>query len=262
MGHVIKAALRVLGRLIWSYFTWILPYSGKNKDKYPLEQRYAKVRFLIKRVNKALDNEVIVFGKENIPQEVSCFYANHLGACDPLPMIEAIKAPVAFLAKSEIKKMPMVGRIFTASNGQFLDRSDIKQQIGIVNLMQKSLTEKEHHWFVFPEGTRNKDPLAVLQPFHYGTFRAAMKAGVPISPIATYSSFRLLKSKHHFKKYPTFVSFLPVITPDEYANMTPEEVGAKVRSMIQKEISFHLRQEDHKYMLKFAKKGYRFNEVY
>ena len=262
MGHILKAVLRIVWRLIFSYFAWILPYSGKNKDKYPLQERYAKVRFLIKKVNKALDNDVIIYGQENISQEVGAYYANHLGACDPLPMIQALKAPTAFLAKMEIKKMPMVGRIFTACNGQFLDRSDIKQQIGIVNLMQNSLAEKEHNWFIFPEGTRNKDPLSVIQPFHYGTFRAAMKAGVPICPVATYSSFRLLKSKHHFKKYPTFVSFLPPITPDEYVDMTPEEVGAKVQKMIQKEVSFHLRLEDHKYMSQYTKKGYRYNEVY
>ena len=250
MGHVIKAALRVLARLIWSYFTWILPYSGKNKDKHPLEVRYAKVRTLIKKVNKALDNEIIAYGKENIPQEVCCFYSNHIAACDPLPIIDVVRAPTAFVAKLEVKKMPLVGRIFTASNGQFLDRSNIKQQIGVVGLVQNSLAEKEHNWFIYPEGTRNKDPLSVVQPFHYGTFRAAMKAGVPLVPIATYSSQRLLKSKHHFKKYPTFVSILPAFYPEDYANLTAEEVANMMHSMIQKEITFHLRIEDHKYMQK------------
>ena len=259
MGHVIKAALKLLPRLVVSYFAWILSYSGKHKDKIALETRYAKSRTLILHANKALDNDVHIFGKENIPDEVCCFYGNHLGACDPLPIFEAMEKPVAFVAKKEVKKMPFVGRIFEACGGLFLDRSDLKQQIEIMMKVEKSLTDREMNWFIFPEGTRNKDQMARIQNFHNGSFRGAIRSRVPIVPVAIFSTFRLLKNKIKAKKYPTFVSFLKPILPEEYEGKTPEEVAKMVYSRIQKEITFRLRLLDHEYMSKI--KGYRFNEI-
>ena len=261
MDKLVGVALRFLPTYLWAHFTWILPWSRKI-DKIPLEKRYQNVRKLITKANRKLHIEPIVLGKENIPKETCCFIANHQGAADPLAFFEILKKPVAFVGKVEIEKMPVVGRVFRLAGGLFLDREDLKQQLKVMMKVQDSLKNKECNWFIFPEGTRNRDQMANLLPFHKGTFRAAMKAGVPIVPVITHGSFRTLSNKARFKKYPTIIKFLKPITPNEYEGKTTDEVSDMVRSMIQKELNFVVRRIDHEEMSKLHSKKYRFNQIY
>ena len=212
MWHLIKTILLLLPTIIWDYFAWIIKYAS-HPDKYPLEERYNKVRKLIRKANKRLKFDLIIEGKENIPNETSCFFINHLAAADPLLLIEVIDAPLTLVAKKEIEKMPLVGKVFKGINGQFLDRSDLKQQLGVMQQVELSMKNKECHWAIYPEGTRNKDPMNLLLPFHNGAFRSAMKAEVPIVPVVCYGAQRALNTKHSYKKYPTYIKFLkPIYT--------------------------------------------------
>lgn len=260
MNKLIIPVLRFLPRYVWSYLTWILPWS-KKLDKIPLEKRYKKVRSLIRYVNKILHLDIKVMGKENIQDTAACYVANHLGAADSLPYFEIFDKPICFLAKIEIEKMIAVGRIFKTAGGLFLDRDNLKQQLKIMLKVQDRLKENKCSWFIFPEGTRNKDQMAKILPFHAGTFRAPMKAGVPIVPVVNYGSFRFLTNKIKLKKYPTFIKFLKPIMPEDYAGKTTDEVASMVRSMIQKELTFVVRRLDHEELLKSKYKKYRFNQI-
>ena len=260
MWHLIRAVLLLFPRLIWSMITWIFRNSN-HPEKTPINKRYNTVRKLILKVNKALRLDVEVFGKENIPDEVSCFYCNHLAAVDPLLFIETMDKPVTFVAKEEIKKMPLVGRIFSSIDGLFLNRTDLKQQLKVMMKVQDSLKNQSINWVIYPEGTRNKDPMNKLLPFHHGTFRAAMKANVPLVPVVSYGTFRLLDLKHSYKRYPTFIKYLKPIYPSEYEGKTTEEVAKIIQSGIQKEVSFFAKPLDHKNMTALGDKYYRFNRV-
>lgn len=260
MWHLIRTVLLILPTLIFDTFAWIFKYSN-HPEKYPLDVRYAKTRKLIRKANKYLKMDLQIEEKENIPNETCCYFINHLGAVDPLLLIEASERPVALLAKIEIKKMPLVGRIFTGINGQFLKRDDLKQQLRVMMKVQESLKNKECDWAIYPEGTRNKDPMNLLLPFHHGTFRAAIKANVPLVPVVGYGSFRLLNTKHSYKKYPTFIKFLPAIYPSEYEGKSTEEVAKIMQSRIQKEVSFVAKPLDHKRMSELGDKYYRFNNI-
>ena len=259
-SNLLKTLLKCIWEVIYDMPFWSRCY--KNKDRYSIDVKYKRLRHLVFKISDSLAMDIHAVGVNNIPKETSCFLSNQMGAVDPVAIIKLLDTPMTFLAKKELEHVPGLGKAIYSIEGEFLDREDLKKSLRTMMRIEEDLKAKRKNWLIFPEGTRNKDNKALLHDFHYGTFRAAMKAGVPICPVATYSSFRLLKSKHHFKKYPTFVSFLPPITPDEYVDMTPEEVGAKVQKMIQKEVSFHLRLEDHKYMSQYTKKGYRYNEVY
>ena len=260
MWHIIRAALLLCPSLIWDYFAWILKYS-KHPEKYPIEKRYFRTRKLIRSVNRKLRIDPVIEGKENIPDGIACFFVNHLGAVDPLLLFEAMERPTTYVAKIELMKTPFVGRIFTGINGLFLDRSDLKQQLKVMMKVEASLKNKECNWVIYPEGTRNKDPMNRLLEFHKGTFRPAVKAGVPIVPVVSYGSFRILNMKHNYKKYPTYVKFLPPIYPEEYQGKTTDEIAAIVQSRIQKEVSFVAKPLDHKRMSELHDKYYRFNKI-
>ena len=260
MWHVIRTALLIAPTLIFDYFAWILKYS-KHPEKYPLDIRYRRTIKLIRKVNRLLKLDIKVEGLENCPKEASCYFANHLAAVDPLLFLDVLDAPTTFVAKQEIKKMPFVGRIFSGINGVFLNRSDLKQQLKMMMKVQESLTKKELNWVIYPEGTRNKDPMNTLLPFHKGTFRAAMKAGVPIVPVVSYGTFRVLNMKHNYKKYPTLIKFLPAIYPNEYEGKTTDEMATMLQSIIQKEVSFYAKPLDHQRMSELNDNYYRFNKV-
>ena len=264
MWHILRAVLLMAPRIIVSYFAWMLRFSNpKNRDKISVTKRYHKVHKIITKANHALRMKVIVEGEENIPQETSCFFSNHMGAADPLIYFEAFKnRPVTFLAKVEAEKLPFVGRVFKSDLGLFLNRSDLKQQFRVMMKVQESLSNKEIDWVIFPEGTRNKDHMGLLLPFHHGTFRAPMKAGVPLVPTVVFGSFRVLSKKHNYKNYPTYIKFLKPIYPEEYEGMRTEEVAALIQSRIQKELAFNVRKIDHERMVELHDKYYRVDRIY
>ena len=260
MWRIIKAVLLLGPRIIYSYFAWIARYA-KHPEKTPIEKRYGKLRNLIIRVIKKLKMDVIVIGKENIPTTNACYFGNHLAVIDPLPYFQIMDKPIAFLGKIEIKKMPFAGKALAAGDGLFLNRSDLKQELKIMMKVEDRLKEGKESYYIFAEGTRNKDNMAKLLPFHKGTFRAAMKANVPIVPTVNYGSFRILKTHYSFKKYPTIVKILKPIMPEEYLGKSTEEVASIVQSRIQKELSFSIRKLDDELMREQNNKKYRFNQL-
>ncbi len=247
MWHILRAVLLMAPRIIISYFTWMISYSKKKKN-IPVEKRYQKVKTITSKATYALKYDLLVEGEENIPDETCCFFSNHMGAADPLLYFRALEKPVTFVAKKEIEKLPFVGRVFSSDLGLFLDREDLKQSLKVMMKVQDSLSRKEINWVIFPEGTRNKDHMGLLLPFHHGTFRPAMKAKVPLVPTVVYGSHRILSKKHNYKKYPTYIKFLKPIYPEEYEGKTTEEVAKIVQSRIQKEITFVTRKIDHQRM--------------
>ena len=261
MWHILRAVLLSSFRIIWGYFSWMIYYSRKN-CKTPIEKRYQKARKLILKVNHNLKLDVLVEGKENIPEETCCFYSNHMGAADPLLYFAALDKPTTFVAKKEVKNLPFVGKVFKAIKGQFLDRSDLKQSLRVMMRVQESLAKKEINWVIFPEGKRTKDHMENILPFHHGTFRAAMKAKVPLVPTVVFGSFRILHTKHNFKRYPTYIKFLKPIYPSEYEGKSTEEIAKEIQSRVQAELTFETRKIDHKRMVELHDSYYRFNRIY
>ena len=119
---------------------------------------------------------------------------------------------------------------------------------------------KNKNWIIFPEGTRNKDQMANIKDFHHGTFRPAVKAEVPIVPVAIYGTFRVLNIKPQFKKYPIHIKILDPIYPSEYKELQTPKIAKKTQERIDKALSFELRRLDHLEMSK-NNKNYKFNQI-
>ena len=258
--HYGKAVLLAGPFIIGGYFAWMRKYA-KNPDKYPFKQRYNKVRKLLLRLDHSFDVKYIVEGKEKLPKETYCLISNHLSAYDPLVLIDLLEEPCSFVAKKELENKPFAGKIIKGIDGLFLDRDDLKQSLRVMMKVEKELKEKKKNWIIFPEGTRNKDPLRLLKDFHHGTFRPAVKAEVPIVPVALYGTFRVLKRKPVYKQYPIHVKFLDPIYPEEYKDMTTQEIAAMCQDKIQQALSYELRSKDLAEMKK-VDKNHKFNKIY
>ena len=261
MSHYVKPVLTVGARIIACYFAWMRKFA-KHPEKYPFEYRYKKVRNLLMRLSDSFNVEYHVEGLENLPKGKYCLVSNHLSAYDPLSLICVLEEPCTFVSKKELRKAPFAGKVIVGIDGLFIDRKDIKQSLRIMMAVENDLKSDSHkNWIIYPEGTRNKDVMKNMMMFHHGTFRPASKAGVPIVPVATYGTFRVLKGSPDFKKYPVYIKFLKPLYLEDYKDMSTIEIANKVHDDIQREIDFNLRIKDHLEMKKIGNKHYKFNQI-
>ena len=261
MFHYTKAILRVVPRILATYFFYIKRWS-KHIERYPREKRFACMRKLTSKIVRAMDVDLHIFGLENIPTDTNFFLvSNHMSAFDPLPFIASYEKPMAFIGKKELMDTPFVPAAMKVLESDYIDRDDLRQSLKVMLKVEEDLKKHEKSWMIFPEGTRIRDQMLPVAEFHHGTFRPATKAGVPIVPAAIYGSFRVFKKKPQFKKYPLSISFLKPIMPEDYANMHTSDLAVITRNEIQREITYHLRPLDHKIMSESKDKKYRFNQI-
>ena len=257
MFHYTKAVLRVGPRLFhacaFTFARW-----AKHLERYPFPLRHAKFRKLSKQVADALNVEFHVFGLENIPQDEAFFLvANHMSAFDPLPFLINIDSPTTFVGKEELTRVPLLKNAIKALEVRTIERDNLRQSLKVMLEVEEDIKKKERNWMIFPEGTRIRDPLLPVAEFHHGTFRPAWKTKTTILPAAMYGTFRVLKMKPQFKKYPVYISFLKPITAEQYAGLNTSDLAEMTHKMIQKEITYHLRPLDHKDMSERKEKNYR-----
>ena len=263
MSHYGRAVLIAGFPIIRDYFAWMRKFAKKG-DKYEFSYKYKKLRKLLTTLSRSFRVDYHVEGLENIPEETCCIISNHLSAYDPVSLITVLDKPCTFVAKKELENKPFAGKVIKGIDGLFLDRKDLKQSLRLMMKVEDDLkNKKDKNWIIYPEGTRNKDHLMNLKEFHHGTFRPAVKAQVPIVPVATYGTFRVLKKKPNYKKYPVFIKILEPIYPEQYKDMTTQEIAALCQSRIERVVDFELRKKDFEEMAKIKKeKGYLFNRTY
>ncbi|MCR5674302.1 MAG: 1-acyl-sn-glycerol-3-phosphate acyltransferase [Lachnospiraceae bacterium] len=133
-------------------------------------------------------------GEENIPaNEGVLFIGNHRSCFDIVLAYGNAKAPVGFISKKQVKKVPVLNLWMMNLHCLFLDRDDLKQGLEVIN-SASDLIRQGVSIMVYPEGTRNKtdDP---LQPFHRGTFKIAHKTGCKIVPV-TVTRTEMIFERH------------------------------------------------------------------
>ena len=256
--NLIRAVFKAGWRIPLCYIAWMKRYAN-HPDKYPIDLKYRKLRKIVTQVTYGLDMDVIVSGKENVPNVTCAYFSNHIAAVDPLPIITTLERPMAFLAKTELEHTPIASTGIKDIEGLFLKRDDLKQSLRTMMKIEEELKSENKNWLIFPEGTRNKDDRANLLEFHHGTFRPAMKAGVPIVPIAIFGTQRVFDKVSKFKKYPVHLTFLKPILPEEYKDLSTQDVAALVQSRIQAELEYKSRKKDRAYLVTILGNNFKEN---
>lgn len=121
-----------------------------------------------------------VEGKENIPTHGGAIIApNHISLWDPPLMGAALSRRIHFMAKEELFSYPVFRWIITQ-----LKAFPVKRGAADRNAIRTAVTLLEQGELVglFPEGTRGKN--GVLGPAEPGVLMIAVKANVPIIPVA------------------------------------------------------------------------------
>lgn len=176
-----------------------------------------------------------ITGLENIPKDTPVmFAANHRSFYDIILAYASIASAgvqVAFVSKIEIKKFPIVAQWMYFLNCLFMDRGDVKQNMGVI-LRAISLVKDGYSIYIAPEGTRNADD--TLLEFKEGSMKIATKTNVPIVPVCIRETEKIFENHLPWiKKGDIYIEYGEPVYPEKLDKEQKKHVGAYVRDIIQ-----------------------------
>ena len=174
-----------------------------------------------------------VQGLEKIPAGRAClFMSNHLSNLDPPIIVPSLPGHVVVMVKKELMSIPLLGTAMKMVGYVAVERGQREKTMATLAAAEASL-RAGRHMFVFPEGTRSRD--GELLPFKKGSFELAMRAGVPVVPVAIWGTETMLR-KGAWKIRPgvAHVRVLDAIYPEEFG--TRDELVGRVRGAIEQAI--------------------------
>jgi len=106
--------------------------------------------------------------------------SNHFSQADP-PIIARVPWEMKWVAKKALFSLPVAGWLLRMSGDIAVDRTDKRSRARVLERASFYLRHACSVMF-FPEGTRSRD--GRVRRFSDGSFRLAIKEGVPVLPIA------------------------------------------------------------------------------
>ena len=176
-------------------------------------------------------------GKENIPEESCLFVGNHNSFFDILVSYVTIPKIFGYIAKIEIKKVPLLNIWMKYVNCLFLDRSNVREGLKTI-LKAADYIKNDISIFVFPEGTRSKDGKMI--PFKEGSMKMAEKSTGIIVTVAMTGTADILEN--HFPKLKSgkvTIEFGKPILVSELSKEEKKFLGAYTQNKIQEMLDKH-----------------------
>ncbi|GAB3952721.1 hypothetical protein GCM10028805_35160 [Spirosoma harenae] len=155
------------------------------------------------------------------PKQVYVFCANHFSYLDIAAMGIIVKNFYAFVGKSEVKHIPLLGYMFAKLHVQ-VDRSQPNSRAYSLAKSIRTLASGRSI-MIFPEGgIKAPEPPQMIQ-FRDGAFTMAIQQQVPIVPVSLLNNYQILpdKSPVRFHWHPLRAVIHP---PIETAGMNQDDV--------------------------------------
>ena len=163
------------------------------------------------------------------PRRPYMVVANHESFVDIL-LISHLPFEMKWLSKSDFFKYPLVGWMMRMAGDIRLDRGDRKSALKVLHEMEDRLA-KHVSVMVFPEGTRSA--LGELGEFKDGAFKVAIKAGVPVLPLAVLGTRdALIKHDWRFGESHAEVRILDPIPTDGLTKRDTAALRERTRAAI------------------------------
>ena len=153
-----------------------------------------------------------VIGAENLRKfPVAVYAANHTSYMDTPVVFAALPFQFRILAKKELWALPFIGWHLNRSGQIPINTDNPRATLSSLAAAAKTVRSGTP-LFVFPEGGRTTD--GTLQPFMNGAAYLAIRAQVPLVPIALHGVYDLLPiHTHHFHPGTlTFITGEPIPT--------------------------------------------------
>lgn len=170
------------------------------------------------------------------PRNPYVVVGNHFSQADP-PIISRVPWEMKWVAKEELFDLPFAGWLLRLSGDIRVDRRSKKSRARVLVRARKYLDRACSVMF-FPEGTRSRD--GRVHRFADGAFRLAIKAGVPVLPLAIDGTHEALP-KHSIWFNPDAEQIrVQVLDPVDTSGYTPDQARAlqrHVRARIVRQIA-------------------------
>lgn len=222
---ILAAVVLVLFMLVvglpFLFIAWI---SGVAGPLYPV------VVFGLRLFFATAGLRVRMEGEENIPPGACLFLANHTSALDPLALFISIPRRIAFMAKEELFRIPMLGLAMRSARFISVDRASREAAAASANRAVSQLRQGVS-MVIYPEGTRSPD--GRLLPFKRGAFLIAIRAGRPVVPVSIVGAERLLpKGEGRIRPGKILIRFHPAMEMSAYVESDRELLRERVRAAV------------------------------
>jgi 1-acyl-sn-glycerol-3-phosphate acyltransferase len=159
------------------------------------------------------------------------YAANHLSYMDTPLVFSKLPFQFRIVARSGLWKIPFIGWYLHRSGQIPVDSTSLRSSIASMNGGAKAL-KSGTPLVIFPEGGRS--PEGKLQPFMNGPAYMAVKAGVPIVPLALIGTHELLPMHgNHLRPFPLRLAVGEEIDTSAYTTRDLDPLTAKVYAAIQ-----------------------------
>lgn len=173
-----------------------------------------------------------VIGFENIPKdEPVLFVGNHRSFFDVLISYSRMPDITGFVAKKEIKKVPILRRWMKNLHCLFLDRKNVKEGLKTILEGIDMIKKDNISIVIFPEGSRNKE--SDVKEFKEGSFKFAEKSGCKIIPMAQNNTEMIFENQFpRIKKAHTVIEFGKPIVLSELDKEDRKRIGMYTHKII------------------------------
>ena len=175
-------------------------------------------------------SDVEVEGLEKLPKDKAVvFIANHQGLMDIPPLYGYSGKPMAFVAKIELSKIPLLSSWMKLLQCTFIDRKSMRASLQAINDAAANVS-KGYSQMIFPEGTRSKGGHHI--EFKPGSFKLAFKSKSPVVPVTIDGTWRIYEENNDVR--PAHVKMI-IHDPIDTDGMTKEEMQelpAKVERIV------------------------------
>ena len=156
-------------------------FDGSGRVQHWLARTWSRM------ILKTASCPVTIIGAERLNGSQSCvFAANHLSALDIPVLYAALPFQFRIMAKKELFRYPFLGWHLRRSGQIPIERENARSSLRSLIAASKTV-QSGMPLLVFPEGGRSAD--GQVKPFLGGAFYVAIKAGVPVVPMAIVGSF-------------------------------------------------------------------------
>lgn len=225
----IWAIVIIIGCLPYQWWTNYLEKENYEKSKRAL---FRFVHWFSKTICTLAGARVTVEGVEHIPQEGSVvLVGNHQSMFDIPVVVAGVNRPVGFIAKDEMRKVPIFNTWIVALGSFFMPRGESRKSLEVVIEATKLLKAHNHGLVIFPEGTRSDD--GSMRAFKPGSLKIAMRSGASLVPFAIDKTYELMpRGRNWFIPQNVTLTFFPAYTPEMLKGQDSVTLTKEIMSQI------------------------------
>lgn len=177
-AYVVTAPLIVLATIIFGTAALVASFfDGTGRMQMRIARGWSRALLRVSSVT------VSATGLDKLdPRGSYVFVSNHLSYMDTPVALAYIPVEFRFLAKVGLFKIPFLGQHLAKAGHIPVPREDPRAAVRTLTLAAETIRDRGISLLIFPEGGRS--PHGALRDFKEGAAYIAIKAGVPVVPVA------------------------------------------------------------------------------